>query len=311
MNIPEKLGPEKLAKKPAPRPARSLRLKNTLIGWSFVAVASLLIGIFYFFPMVQALIMSFQSGTGVNLSFVGFENYIRLFQDPVFLTTVKNTVIYLIIQVPVMILLALFLSVVLNNKTLKWKGFFRTAIFLPCVTSLVAYSVVFKYLFAPDGIVNMTLMKINLVSEPVQWLTDPFWAKITIILAITWRWTGYNMIFYLSALQNVDQSIYEAAKIDGASAIQQFFKITIPMLKPIILFTSITSTIGTLQLFDEVMNITAGGPGNATMTISQYIYNLSFKYTPDFGYAATVSYAIVILIVIFSIIQFKAGGEKK
>ncbi|MFP7168870.1 sugar ABC transporter permease [Terribacillus sp. FSL K6-0262] len=282
-----------------------------MVGWSFVTLASLLIGIFYFFPMVQALLLSFQSGSGVNLSFVGFENYIRLFQDPVFLTTVKNTVIYLIIQVPVMILLALFLSVVLNDKTLKWKGFFRTAIFLPCVTSLVAYSVVFKYLFAPDGIVNMTLMKINLVSEPIQWLTDPFWAKITIILAITWRWTGYNMIFYLSALQNVDRSIYEAAKIDGASAIQQFFKITIPMLKPIILFTSITSTIGTLQLFDEVMNITAGGPGNATMTISQYIYNLSFKYTPDFGYAATVSYAIVILIVIFSIIQFKAAGDKK
>ncbi|WP_233134777.1 carbohydrate ABC transporter permease [Terribacillus sp. 7520-G] len=282
-----------------------------MVGWSFVTLASLLIGIFYFFPMVQALLLSFQSGSGVNLTFVGFENYIRLFQDPVFLTTVKNTVIYLIIQVPVMILLALFLSVVLNDKTLKWKGFFRTAIFLPCVTSLVAYSVVFKYLFAPDGIVNMTLMKINLVSEPIQWLTDPFWAKITIILAITWRWTGYNMIFYLSALQNVDRSIYEAAKIDGASAIQQFFKITIPMLKPIILFTSITSTIGTLQLFDEVMNITAGGPGNATMTISQYIYNLSFKYTPDFGYAATVSYAIVILIVIFSIIQFKAAGDKK
>ncbi|WP_245864784.1 carbohydrate ABC transporter permease [Terribacillus aidingensis] len=297
--------------KPAPRPARSLRLKNTLVGWSFVCIASLLIGIFYFYPMVQALILSFQSGTGVHLSFVGFENYVRLFQDPVFLTTVKNTVIYLIIQVPVMILLALFLSVVLNNKTLKWKGFFRTAIFLPCVTSLVAYSVVFKYLFAPDGIVNMMLLKINLVAEPIQWLTDPFWAKITIILAITWRWTGYNMIFYLSALQNVDRSIYEAAKIDGASAVQQFFKITIPMLKPIILFTSITSTIGTLQLFDEVMNITAGGPGNATMTISQYIYNLSFKYTPDFGYAATVSYGIVFLIVIFSIIQFKAAGDKK
>ncbi|QXE03368.1 carbohydrate ABC transporter permease [Terribacillus sp. DMT04] len=300
-----------MAKKPAPRPARSLRLKNTLIGWSFVSLASVLIGIFYFYPMVQALILSFQSGSGVNLSFVGFENYVRLFQDPVFLTTVKNTVIYLIIQVPVMILLALFLSVVLNNKTLKWKGFFRTAIFLPCVTSLVAYSVVFKYLFAPDGIVNMMLLKINLVAEPIQWLTDPFWAKITIILAITWRWTGYNMIFYLSALQNVDRSIYEAAKIDGASAVQQFFKITIPMLKPIILFTSITSTIGTLQLFDEVMNITAGGPGNATMTISQYIYNLSFKYTPDFGYAATVSYGIVFLIVIFSIIQFKAAGDKK
>lgn len=284
--------------------------KTTLIGWSFITLASVLICIFYFYPMVHALIMSFQSGTGTNLKFTGLDNYARLLKDPTFITAVKNTVIYLIIQVPVMIFLALFLSVLLNDKNLKFKGFFRTAIFLPCVTSLVAYSVIFKYLFGVDGIINMMLMKLSLVSEPIQWLTDPFWAKITIVIAITWRWTGYNMIFYLSSLQNIDSSIYEAAKIDGASPIQQFFKITIPMLKPIILFTSITSTIGTLQLFDEVMNITKGGPGNATMTISQYIYNLSFKYTPDFGYAATVSYAIVIMIVVFSIIQFKVAGDR-
>lgn len=284
--------------------------KTTIIGWSFITIASVLICLFYFYPMVQALIMSFQSGTGTNLTFTGLDNYARLLKDPTFITAVKNTVIYLIIQVPVMILLALFLSVILNDKRLKFKGFFRTAIFLPCVTSLVAYSVIFKYLFGVDGIINMMLMKLAFIAEPIQWLTDPFWAKITIVIAITWRWTGYNMIFYLSSLQNIDHSIYEAAKIDGASSVQQFFKITIPMLKPIILFTSITSTIGTLQLFDEVMNITKGGPGNSTMTISQYIYNLSFKYTPDFGYAATVSYAIVIMIVIFSIIQFKVAGEK-
>ena len=119
------------------------------------------------------------------------------------------------------------------------------------------------------------------------------------------------MIFYLSALQNIDRSIYEAAQIDGASSFQQFFKITIPLLKPIILFTSIISTIGTLQLFDEVMNITSGGPGNATLSISQYIYNLSFEYTPDFGYAATVSYVIVIFIIILSIFQFRVAGDKE
>jgi lactose/L-arabinose transport system permease protein len=119
------------------------------------------------------------------------------------------------------------------------------------------------------------------------------------------------MIFYLSGLQNIDSSIYEAARIDGASPIRQFFSITVPLLKPIILFTSITSTIGTLQLFDEIMNITKGGPGNATSSISQYIYNLSFKYSSDFGYAATVSYSIVIMIIILSIIQFKVAGEKK
>jgi lactose/L-arabinose transport system permease protein len=287
-----------------------LRIKNGLIGWSFISIATVMICLFYFYPMAQALILSFQSGAGSNLQFVGFDNYVRLFTDPTFITAVKNTVIYLIIQVPFMIILALLISVLLNDKQLKLKGFFRTAIFLPCITSLVAYSVVFKYLFGTDGIINQMLINVSLISEPIQWLTDPFWAKVTIIIAITWRWTGYNMIFYLSALQNVDNSIYEAAKIDGANAFQQFFKITIPMLKPIILFTSITSTIGTLQLFDEVMNITKGGPGNATLTISQYIYDLSFKYTPDFGYSATVSYAIVIMIVIFSIIQFKVAGDK-
>ncbi|WP_231575114.1 carbohydrate ABC transporter permease [Bacillus sp. B-jedd] len=281
-----------------------------MIGWSFVILAAVMIIVFYFYPMLHALLLSFQSGTGRNLSWVGLENYARLFKDPVFLTTVKNTVIYLIIQVPLMIILALILSVLLNSKSIKFKGLFRTAIFLPAVTSLVAYSVIFKYMFGQDGLINIMLMKLSLITAPIEWLTDPFWAKVTIILAITWRWTGYNLIFYLSSLQNIDQSIYEAAKIDGASAFQQFTKITVPLLKPIILFTSITSTIGTLQLFDEVMNITAGGPGNATMTISQYIYNLSFKYTPDFGYAATVSYAIVIMIVIFSIIQFKVAGDK-
>ncbi|WP_156809595.1 carbohydrate ABC transporter permease [Gracilibacillus halophilus] len=281
------------------------------IGWLFIIVSVLAIGLFYFYPMIEAFLLSFQSGAGASLKYVGFDNWMRLFGDPSFLAALINTSIYLLVQVPVMIVLALIFSVLLNDPTLKFRGFFRTAIFLPCVTSLVAYSVIFKYLFGVDGIVNHFLLNVGAISESINFLADPIWAKIIIILAITWRWTGYNMIFYLSSLQNVDHSIYEAARIDGANAFQQFFQITIPLLKPIILFTSITSTIGTLQLFDEVMNITQGGPGNATLSISQYIYNLSFEYTPDFGYAATVSYVIVILIVFLSIIQFKVAGDKK
>lgn len=246
----------------------------------------------------------------MNLKFNGIGNYTRLFTDSMFLTAVKNTFIFLIFQVPMMVILALFISVLLNDKNLKFKGFFRTAIFLPCITSLVAYSVVFKYLFSSDGLVNSLLMNLHLINMPIEWITHPFWAKVTIIIAITWRWTGYNMIFYLSGLQNIDSSIYEAARIDGASAIRQFFSITVPLLKPIILFTSITSTIGTLQLFDEVVNITKGGPGNATTSISQYIYNLSFEYSPDFGYAATVSYSIVIMVIVLSFIQFKVAGDR-
>lgn len=287
------------------------RVKPSVAGWMFVGGATALIAIFYFYPMIQALLLSFQTGTGRNLSFNGLGNYERLFTDKMFLTAVYNTFFYLLFQVPLMVLLALFLSVLLNDRKLRGKSFFRTAIFLPCITSLVAYSVVFKYLFSSDGLVNMALLNLRLIGEPIEWITDPFWAKVTIIIAITWRWTGYNMIFYLSAMQNIEPAIYEAARIDGASAVRQFFMITIPLLKPIILFTSITSTIGTLQLFDEVMNITSGGPGNATATLSQYIYNLSFKYSSDFGYAATVSYSIVIMIMILTIIQFKAAGDRR
>ncbi|GAA0310264.1 lactose/L-arabinose transport system permease protein [Gracilibacillus halotolerans] len=287
----------------------TLRFKKQTIGWLFIILSIIGIGLFYFYPMVQAFLLSLQSGMGANHEYVGFANYVRLLNDPAFLTALSNTMIYLLVQVPLMILLALVFSVLLNDPTLKFRGFFRTAIFLPAVTSLVAYAVVFKYLFSPDGLVNELLLQLNLITQPLNWISDPVLAKITIILAITWRWTGYNMIFYLSALQNVDKAIYEAARIDGASTIQQFFYITIPLLKPIILFTSIVSTIGTLQLFDEVMNITGGGPGDATVTISMYIYNLSFEYTPDFGYAATVSYMVLLLVVVFSFLQFKVAGD--
>lgn len=296
---------------PRPRSGYNARRRTSLTGWMFVLIPILMISIFYFYPMVQAFILSLKSGRGSNLSFVGIDNYIRLFSDANFITAVKNTFIYLIVQVPIMLVLAIFIAVLLNDDRLKFKGLFRTAIFLPTVTSLVAYSVVFKYMFGPDGIVNKFLLNLHLIQDPIQWITDPFWAKVTIIIAITWRFTGYNMIFYLSSLQNIDKSVYEAARIDGAGAITQFFKITIPLLKPIILFTTITSTIGTLQLFDEVVNITKGGPGNATMSISQYIYNLSFEYTPDFGYAATVSYSIVLMVVILTMLQNKIGGDKR
>lgn len=284
-------------------------LKTKIYGWFFIATPSLLITLFYFYPMIESFRLSLSSGKGTNLQFVGLANYQRLLGDSVFWETLKNTLIFLVFQVPIMIVLAIFFSVLLNNKRLKLKGFFRTVVFLPSVTSLVAYSIIFKYLFSNEGIINNLLLGAHLIKEPILWLSDPILAKALIIIAITWRWTGYNMIFFLSALQNIDPEIYEAADVDGASPVDKFFKITMPLLKPIILFTSITSTIGTLQLFDEPMNITSGGPGAATTTISHYIYNLSFKYTPDFGYAAAVSYAIVLLVVVLSIIQTKIGGK--
>ncbi|OLP46167.1 carbohydrate ABC transporter permease [Rhizobium oryziradicis] len=281
-------------------------------GWLFVAPALGLISLFMLYPIARSLFLSLYSGRGMMMNFVGLGNIARLVNDPVFLTALTNTMTFFIIQVPIMLTLALLLAVSLNNPKLRYSGLFRTLIFLPCISSLVAYSILFKSMFAVDGVVNNTLIMIGVMEAPINWLTDPFWAKVLIIIAITWRWTGYNMIFYLAALQNIDRSVYEAARIDGVPPWRQFIHLTVPMLKPVILFTTITSTIGTLQLFDEVYSLTAGtgGPANATLTLSLYIYNLTFRFMPNFGYAATVSYVIVLMVALLSFVQFYAAKER-
>ncbi len=280
-------------------------------GWLFIMPALVLLGIFMVYPILWSLWMSLQVGRGMNLNFGGFANIVRLTQDPVFQRALSNTLIFLAIQVPIMLVLALLFANALNDSKLWGRSLFRTAIFLPCVTSLVAYSVVFRAMYAQDGIINQMLMGLNIIADPIPWLADPFWAKVVIISAITWRWTGYNMIFYLAAMQNIDRSIYEAARIDGVPAWARFWHLTVPMLKPVILFTTVISTIGTLQLFDEPNLLTQGGPSDSTLTLSLYIYNLSFKFMPSFGYAATVSYVIVVLVGILSFFQFFVARERR
>ncbi len=288
--------------------ARVIRREH-INGWLFIAPALVLLGLFLIYPIVWSLWMSFQTGRGMNFSFGGLANIQRLMQDTVFLRALSNTMIFLVVQVPIMIVLALLFAVALNDSRLWGRSFFRTAIFLPCVTSLVAYAVLFKSMFSAEGVVNVALTAIGI--GPIPWLTDPFWAKVLIILAITWRWTGYNMIFYLAALQNVDRSIYEAARIDGVPSWARFFYITLPMLKPVILFTTVISTIGTLQLFDEPYNITQGGPSQATLTLSYYIYDLTFRFMPSFGYSATVSWVIVVLVGILTFVQFLVARDRR
>lgn len=282
-------------------------------GWLFVAPALALIALFMIYPILNSLMLSAYSGRGMMMRFAGFGNLVRLYNDPIFWKALSNTIIFFIVQVPIMIVLALMIANALNNPRLRFSGLFRTAIFLPCVSSLVAYSILFKSMFAVDGVVNRTFMALGMMEQPISWLTDPFWAKVLVIIAITWRWTGYNMIFYLAALQNLDRSVDEAARIDGVPSWGRFLFLTIPMLKPVILFTTITSTIGTLQLFDEVYSLTegTGGPSNETLTLSLYIYNLTFRFMPNFGYAATVSYVIVALVALLSFIQFYAVRERR
>ncbi len=288
----------------------SLSKRQNLTGWAFLTPATIMIAVMSFLPMIQAFILSLQKGKGNKLTFTGLGNYVRMFQDSVFRQSIINTFFYLIVQVPIMLILALILASMLNNKNLRGKGLFRTAIFLPCATSLVSYAIIFRSLFAVDGFVNTILIKLGILSTGYNFLGHATSAKIIIIIALVWRWTGYNMVFYLSGLQNIEYSVYEAAKIDGANPMQTFFKITVPLLKPTILLTAIMSTNGTLQLFDESVNLTAGGPANSTITMSHYIYNVSFKYVPNFGYAAAMSFLIFILVAILAFIQMKVGDKR-
>jgi lactose/L-arabinose transport system permease protein len=187
----------------------TLTKKINLYGWLFVIPAALFIFILNFYPMISAFLLSLQSGRGNNLKFAGLKNYARLFEDEMFLTSVGNVITYLVIQVPVMLLMALILASLLNDPKLKFKGIFRTMIFLPCATSLVSSAMIFKSFFSIDGIVNTTLISLGFLEGPMSWLTHPIWAKFVIILTITWRWTGYNTVFYLAGLQNIDRSIYD------------------------------------------------------------------------------------------------------
>ena len=290
----------------------TLATKQKAAGWIFLAPASIMIAIMSFYPMVRAFIISLQTGAGANMRFADpiLSNYKRILADKVFQQSIGNTFLYLIIQVPIMLVLAILLAQILNNKDLKFKGFFRTCVFLPCATSLVSYSLIFRSMFATDGLINSILIKLGILSTGYNFLGNSASAKIVIIIALIWRWTGYNMVFYLAGLQNIEYSVYEAAKIDGANGWKTFWKITVPLLKPTIIMTFIMSINGTLQLFDESMNLTKGGPANSTITMSHYVYNTCFVNVPNFGYAAAMSFLIFIMVAVLAFINLKVGDTR-
>ena len=291
----------------------TLAKKQLAAGWIFLTPATILIFIMSFYPIIQALITSFKTGKGINIKFADplTYNYSRMLQDVIFKTSMKNTFLYLIVEVPIMLIFAILLAQLLNNKDLKFKGLFRTCIFLPCATSLVSYSLIFKSMFATQGLINSILLKIGIISENINFLGTASTARAIIIIALIWRWTGYNMVFYLAGLQNIEYSVYEAAKIDGANGWKTFWYITVPLLKPTIVMTAIMSINGTLQLFDESVNLTSGGPANQTITMSHYIYNQAFgQGVGNFGYTSAMSFIVFIMVAILAFINLKVGDTR-
>lgn len=290
----------------------TLVAKQKAAGWAFLTPATLMIVIMSFYPMVRAFIISLQTGTGANMRFAEpiFSNYKRMLVDKVFIQSIGNTFLYLLIQVPIMLILAILLAQLLNNKDLRFKGIFRTCVFLPCATSLVSYALIFRSLFAQEGLINSILIKLHILESGYNFLGNAASAKVVIIIALIWRWTGYNMVFYLSGLQNIEYSVYEAAKIDGANGWKTFWGITVPLLKPTIIMTFIMSINGTLQLFDESVNLTKGGPANTTITMSHYVYNTCFINVPNFGYASAMAFLIFIMVAILAFINLKVGDTR-
>ena len=287
--------------------------KQRRAGWFYLLPGTLLITIMSFIPIINAVFTSLKTGSSANMKWAEplFYNYTRMLKDQLFQRSMVNTFLYLIIEVPLMLLLAMLLAQLLNNHDLRFKGFFRTCVFLPCATSLVSYSLIFKSLFATEGLVNTILVKIGILETNYNFLGNPTSAKIIIIIALIWRWTGYNMVFFLAGLQNIDYSVYEAAKIDGANGWQTFWKITVPLLRPTIVMTAIMSINGTLQLFDESVNLTNGGPANSTITMSHYIYNNSFgQGVANFGYASALSFIIFVMVAVLSFINMKVGDKR-
>ena len=291
----------------------NLLQKQSRAGWIFLAPATLMIAVMSFWPMISAFITSLKTGSSANMEWASpvTYNYTRMFADKLFMRSVGNTFLYLAIQVPIMLILAILLAQLLNNKDLRLKGFFRTCVFLPCATALVSYSLIFKSLFATEGLVNAILVNLGILSENYNFLGNSTSAKIVIILALIWRWTGYNMVFYLAGLQNIEYSVYEAAKIDGANGWKTFWNITVPLLKPTIIMTFIMSINGTLQLFDESVNLTNGGPANSTITMSHYIYNNTFGTgVANFGYATAIAFFVFIMVGILALINMKVGDTR-
>ncbi|MFB6875770.1 carbohydrate ABC transporter permease [Streptomyces sp. NPDC056323] len=298
-----------VAPAPARAPATARRRRRPPTAWIFAGPAAVLFVLFFAYPLGASFLQSFTTEDAGTTHWVGLDQYRRMIEDPAFLESLFNTGVILVVQVPVMIGLALVLAVLLNQSWLRFRGTWRAIYFLPAVTTLVAYAVVFQVLLKTDGgLVNQILGAAGI--GQVDWLNSPTWARVSLIASLTWRWTGYNAVILLAGLQSIGKEQYEAAAIDGATTFSTYTRVILPQLRPVVLFCVITSTIGTLQLFDENYVLTRGGPDDATLTPVVYLYKVGFQQL-DFGYAAAIAWVVVALIAAISALQYVAFGRER
>jgi multiple sugar transport system permease protein len=270
--------------------------------WGFVAPALSVIGLFFVLPVAAALVLSFTDfdlyalADSGNLRFVGLANYVTVLQTPLFWKALGNTLYFVGVGVPFSLMLALIAALLLDSQLARWKGFFRTALFAPVVTTVVAVAVVFRYLFHTRyGFVNYGLVWLGF--EPIDWLGDADWSMPTIILFAAWKNFGYSMIILLAGLQAIPTELYEAARIDGATTWQRLRHITLPLLAPTLLVVSIITVAGYFQLFAEPYVMTRGGPLQSTYSVLFYMYDEGFKWW-NLGRASATAFLLFVLILV-------------
>jgi len=280
----------------------------------FLTPAVVILSIFFFAPVIAGFALSvtdfdlYTLGDVHNLRFVALRNYRELVVNPIFWTAFVNTMYFALVGGPLCVAVSLFAAILVNSKLTRWKALFRTVYFAPVVTTLVAVSVVFKYLYHPRfGIINLALGAMHL-PQP-DWLGDPHFAMPAIILLSVWKGFGYTMIIFIAGLQNIPEELYEAARLDGAGAWGQFRHVTLPMLGPTFLFVGIVVAIGQLQIFAEPYVMTGGGPLNKTLTIVMMMYQQGFKFW-RMGYAAAVAFILFLVIGAATLLQMKLGEKR-
>jgi len=275
----------------------------------FISPFYILFLIFGVYPILFSLYLSFTEWKGLGpIKFVGLRNFELLLKDKVFWQSVTNGAILFFLYVPIMTLMALVLAVILNSKRVRGFRFFRTLLFIPYIMNIVAAGFTFRLMLNQKyGLVNMMLEIVNIA--PVPWLESVWGGRISLCLLVIWAWLGYNMVIMLAGLQTIPGELTEAALIDGASSTQAFFYVTIPLMRPVILFSVVLSTMGSFNLFSEIYNLTGGGPINATITPVIVIFNQAFGNF-RLGYASAMAYLYFIILFVLTLLQFRYFGQQ-
>lgn len=289
-------------------------MRRDLVGWIFAAPALLVLGVFFFLPVLAALLLSltdfdlYALADPRNLRFVALGNYLDLLRTPLFWKALWNTSYFVVVGVPLSIAVSLGAALLLDARAARFKPLFRTALFAPVVTTLVAVAVIWRYVFHTEyGLANWTLGRFGIA--PVDWFGDPRWAMPTIILFAVWKNFGYNMIILLAGLQAIPRDLYEAARIDGASGWQQFRHITLPQLGPVMLVVAVITVSGYFQLFAEPYVMTRGDPLQSTVSMLYFMFEEGFKWW-TLGRASAIAFLLFLVVLAVTTLLLRLGRRR-